>query len=63
MALTEVSEDVVEKLEAAVGKEYVILDEERRRDYGHDKTEDYAFLPDIVVKPGTPEYVSEIVRF
>lgn len=62
MALTEVSEDVVEKLEAAVGKEYVILDEERRHDYGHDKTEDYAFLPDIVVKPGTPEEVSAILR-
>ena len=31
-------------------------------DYGHDKTEDYFFLPDLVVKPGTVDEVSAILR-
>lgn len=62
MALTEVTEDVAGKLESIVGKENIILDEERRLDYGHDKTEDYSFLPDIVLKPGSPEEISAILR-
>ncbi|MGC4021320.1 MAG: hypothetical protein QM734_04965 [Cyclobacteriaceae bacterium] len=36
-----------------MGEENIILDEEKRSDYGHDKTEDYQFMPDVVVKPGT----------
>lgn len=62
MAFTEVSVDVVGKLEAIVGKENIILDKEKRLDYGHDETEDYSFLPDIVVKPRTPEEISAILK-
>lgn len=62
MAFTEVSVDVVGKLEAIVGKENIILDQEKRLDYGHDETEDYSFLPDIVVKPRTPEEISAILK-
>lgn len=62
MAITEVSVDVVRKLEAIVGKEHIILDQERRLDYGHDETEDYSFLPDVVVKPRTPEEISAILK-
>lgn len=62
MAITEVSVDVVRKLEAIVGKEHIILDQERRLDYGHDETEDYSFLPDVVVKPRTAEEISAILK-
>lgn len=62
MALTEVSIDIAGQLESIVGKENIILDEEKRLDYSHDKTEDYSFLPDVVVKPGTPEEVSAILK-
>lgn len=62
MAFTEVTVDVVGKLEAVVGKENIILDQEKRLDYGHDETEDYSFLPDIVVKPRTPEEISAILK-
>ncbi len=62
MAITEVSVDVVRKLEAIVGKEHIILDKEKRLDYGHDETEDYSFLPDVVVKPRTPEEISAILK-
>ncbi|HEX5168824.1 MAG TPA: FAD-linked oxidase C-terminal domain-containing protein [Cyclobacteriaceae bacterium] len=62
MALTEVTVDVVGQLGAIVGSENIILDEEKRYDYSHDKTEDYSFLPDIVLKPGTTEEVSKILK-
>ncbi len=62
MALTEVSVDVVDQLEAIVGKENILLDEDKRYDYSHDKTEDYSFLPDIVLKPGTPDEISKILK-
>lgn len=53
---------VADQLAAIVGRENVIVDEIRREDYGHDKTEDYFFLPDIVLKPRTPEEISEILK-
>jgi glycolate oxidase len=62
MAITEVTVDVASQFEAIIGKENVILDKERRHDYSHDKTEDYSFMPDIVLKPGTPQEISEILK-
>jgi glycolate oxidase len=62
MAFPEVSVDILSEFEAIIGKENVILDEERRSDYAHDKTEDYHFLPAVVLKPGTPEEISRIMR-
>src|SRR5690606_13688509 len=62
MAFPEVSVDILSEFEAIIGKENVILDEEKRSDYAHDKTEDYHFLPAVVLKPGTPEEISRIMR-
>lgn len=52
----------VAQLEAIVGNAYVFVDDETRRNYGHDETEDYVFPPAIVVKPGTPQEVSAIMK-
>lgn len=70
MAHTKVSEtitpplhnEIIDQFRAIVGAAYVIVDEEQRNEYGHDKTEDYQFLPDLVIKPGTPQEISEILR-
>ena len=62
MAFTEVSTDITNQLVSIVGESFAVLDEERRYDYGHDETEDHSFLPDIVLKPGTTEEVSAIMR-
>lgn len=45
-----------------VGKEFVFSDEETRKEYGHDETEDLSFPPAIVVKPRSPEEVSAILK-
>lgn len=52
----------IEVFEKIVGKQNVITGEAQRLDYGHDKTEDYSFLPDVVLKPATAEEVSAILK-
>lgn len=62
MAFTEVTTDITGRLLSIVGESNAILDEEGRYRYGHDETEDHSFLPDIVLKPGTTEEVSAIMK-
>lgn len=58
----EINQNIIAALEAVVGKSYVFTDEGTRVDYGHDETEDYNFPPHVVVKPGTPDEISEIMK-
>ncbi|MDZ7645960.1 MAG: FAD-binding oxidoreductase [Cytophagales bacterium] len=60
--LSPMSTRLLEQFYALVGADHVIVDEESRVEYGHDKTEDYQFLPDLVIKPGTPKEISEILK-
>ncbi len=62
MPFAEVSVDLVSRFESIIGKEFVIVDEEKRVAYSHDETEDFSFLPDVVLKPGTPQQISEIMK-
>ncbi len=62
MAFTEVSTDIIRQFHAIVGDENVILDPEKRYPYSHDETEDYSFLPDVVLKPGSAEEISHIMQ-
>ncbi|MBN1658511.1 MAG: FAD-binding protein [Anaerolineae bacterium] len=61
----EVNEGVVEALREIVGAGNVIWgDVERMAGYAHDEVagEEYAHLPDVVVKPGSAEEIAEIMR-
>ncbi|HBK89937.1 MAG TPA: FAD-binding oxidoreductase, partial [Cytophagales bacterium] len=53
---------ILDDFRSVVGADHVIVDTTRLEDYGHDKTEDYFFMPDAVVRPGTTEEVSKILR-
>jgi glycolate oxidase len=57
-------EDLVKRIEGIVGREWVICDKEKMDDYAHDEYPllDFNAFPDIVVKPGSTEEVSEIVK-
>jgi glycolate oxidase len=55
-------EAIVQQLTSIVGKENILLSEEQRTEYGSDKTEDYFFLPDVVLKPGTSQEISAILK-
>jgi len=60
--ISSLSEEIIEQFRTIVGAGHVIVDEQQRHDYGHDKTEDYLFLPDLVVKPGNTKEVSEVLK-
>jgi glycolate oxidase len=57
-----ISPQILSALEAITGAPYIFADEVTRNHYGHDETEDYNFPPTVVVKPGTPEEISEIMK-
>ncbi len=54
--------EIINKLELIVGSSFVFTDEETRKHYGHDETEDYNFPPGVVVKPASTEEVSQIMK-
>jgi glycolate oxidase len=51
----------IAELKAIVGESYVFVDDESLHHYGHDETEDFLFLPDVVVKPATAAEISQLM--
>ena len=62
MSFAEVTRAIISEFEAIVGTEHVLQDAERREAYSHDETEDYSFLPDVVLKPRTATEISRILK-
>lgn len=62
MSFNPLQPEIVEKLKTIVGDAFVFTDDDTRGNYGHDETEDLNFPPSVVVKPGTVEEVSEILK-
>lgn len=66
METLEVKKGIAEKLVTAftkiVGEHNVLLDDESLDKYAHDETEDLYYLPELVLKPGTTQEVSEILK-
>jgi glycolate oxidase len=50
------------QLAEITGAEWVFADEENKLLYGHDETEDLIYRPDVVVKPGSAEEISRIMK-
>lgn len=57
-----IAEGIIDRFRAIVGPDYVLVDATRMEDYGHDKTEDYFFMPDVVVKPRSEQQISELLK-
>lgn len=62
IAGTKLTAAVIESFRNIVGTEYTILDEESMHPYGHDETEDLHFIPDVVLRPKSPEEISKILQ-
>ncbi|MGV9002737.1 FAD-binding oxidoreductase [Flavobacterium sp.] len=56
------AKEILEKLAAVVGDNYLFTDQETRNHYGHDETEDYVFPPSVVVKPANAKEISELLK-
>ena len=62
MKYKKVNKNILSQFEAIIGKQNVLFDDESLNNYGHDETEDLVFLPEVVLKPGTPEEISAILK-
>lgn len=60
--IRQIDSELIDQFRAIVGDQHLITDEELRNEYGHDKTEDYQFLPDLVLKPGSALEISSILK-
>ena len=62
MNYNRISPEVLGKIEGVVGKYNVYTSNEDLEKYSHDETEDFSFLPEVVVKPGSAEEVASILK-
>lgn len=62
MKYNKITASVVKKLQEITGEQFVLVDSENLKNYGHDETEDLIFLPEVVVKPRTAKEISEILK-
>lgn len=60
--IRQIDSELIDQFRAIIGEQHLITDEDLRSEYGHDKTEDYQFLPDLVLKPGSPNEISRILK-
>jgi len=63
MAFHQLQPQHLEALRDIVGARFVFTDEETRKDYGRDQTEDLSFPPAVVTKPGSAAEISKILSF
>ncbi len=61
-SLSNLTENVIDRFRLIVGDVQVLVDPGVKEEYGHDKTEDYFFMPDVVIKPGTAKEISELLK-
>ncbi len=59
-----VDQEILKRLREIVGNQFVIIDDEKMEAYSHDEVaeEEYAHMPDVVVKPRTAQEIAEIVK-
>lgn len=59
---TQLTEEIINILTEIVGQENIFQDENSLAEYGHDKTEDFLFPPELVIKPANAREVSDILK-
>ncbi len=57
-----VTPEIISKLKAIAGDEYVLVDSESIKLHSEDETEDLSFPPEVIVKPFTANEISEIFK-
>ena len=57
-----ISKSILDEFFRLLGKESVLTDKESLFNYGHDETENLSYPPEVLVKPGSVEQVSKIMK-
>ena len=63
MNYKKINENHINIFQSIVGEQYVFVDDENLERYGQDETENLIFYPEVVVKPRTPEEISQLLKF
>ncbi|MCW3082722.1 MAG: dehydrogenase [Bacteroidetes bacterium] len=59
---TKINAALITEIKKIAGENFVFYDVENLNTYGHDETELLLYLPELVVKPGTAEEISAIMK-
>jgi glycolate oxidase len=62
MQYSKISPSHLDGFREILGKEQVLVETGTLQHYGHDETEDLVYLPEVVLKPGTPEEISAVLK-
>ncbi len=57
-----INSEVIEDFKKIIGAQYVFIDDESLDLFSHDETEKLKYLPDVVLKPGTAQEISAIMK-
>lgn len=63
MKYSKVGPEALSVLQSECGAAYVLYDKERMEPYASDETEDLVYFPEVVVKPGSAEEISTILKY
>ena len=59
---SKITPDILSAIKSIVGSENVFTQHDALEKYSHDETEDLHYYPEVVVKPGTPEEISALLK-
>jgi glycolate oxidase len=60
--MNKLTKEHIQSFRQICGDDFVMIDEESLQHYSHDETETLSFLPDVVIKPRTPQEISAIMQ-
>src|SRR5258706_15499542 len=63
MDFCRISEDDIEYFKSILKEENVLYDSDSLDKYSHDETEDFHFLPEVVLKPSSAKEISSILGY
>lgn len=62
-SFTPINQTHINYFTQVVGADSLITNEHDKEAYGHDYTEDFLFIPEVVLKPENTEQISQILKF
>ena len=59
---SKITPDILFAIKSIVGDDNIVTQHDALEKYSHDETEDLHYYPEVVVKPGSPEEISALLK-